>query len=571
MSVVRVEGWGVKESAEQAERFLVLIETSGNQQYIFSTNRLRENVGASELVRQACTDWVAEATERSEAEVLTTTSGRALVVATTREDALSVIRNVSERALCEAPGLRVTGSFREFLAGDSLAKAFASLSRLNDGAAAASLDVMGRFPRQPLTRPCRSLPFPAEAEVRIANSSIAVSAITNAKLEGSKMARARLHDELGLELPLAQDLGDLEELIRSSADIGWMAVVHADGNGIGQSFIKLQDWVDEWMDRQPTMASPDALSPDELRSQRYLVTYQAMSEALNDASIKALRSAIQAVVDLQGVQREENGAEVSEGIAGTIPVVPLVYGGDDVTVALDARVALVFTETLLKEFQSQSKAVVAVLNKYLEGVSDLPREFTMGAGIALTKPHHPFSSAYQLAEELAESAKSAAKAAPMKSGVVPGSLDFHLHSDSSVLPLDVIRSLRVSRDQRLWGGPYVIIDDPAEASSMRSLDAFKEAISRFPQPGGRERDGGNSTRTGVHRVRESLYVGFDHATRINEELPVPLETELLGTGASEGGAVLGSTLLIDLVDVGDLWVEQRVGATNEDPVLGGGA
>ncbi len=51
-------------------RYWVLVETGGNQAYIFGANRLRHVVGASDLIRELGTVWVRDAAQRCGAEVV---------------------------------------------------------------------------------------------------------------------------------------------------------------------------------------------------------------------------------------------------------------------------------------------------------------------------------------------------------------------------------------------------------------------------------------------------------------------------------------------------------------------
>ena len=89
-------------------QYLVLLETGGNQRYIFATNKLRENVGASELTLQSCAEWTRKALRPGITEVLFT-SGKAYAQADSEARAKEFIREVTRRALKDAPGLDLSG------------------------------------------------------------------------------------------------------------------------------------------------------------------------------------------------------------------------------------------------------------------------------------------------------------------------------------------------------------------------------------------------------------------------------------------------------------------------------
>jgi hypothetical protein len=108
------------------QKYLVLVETSGNQAYVFATNKLRDVLGASqriwqagyefvrggsEIIRQAGTDYVVDALEclTSKGRIVVATSGKALLLFDKKEDATAFVTAWSKKLLLEAPGLDGTG------------------------------------------------------------------------------------------------------------------------------------------------------------------------------------------------------------------------------------------------------------------------------------------------------------------------------------------------------------------------------------------------------------------------------------------------------------------------------
>ena len=110
---------------------LTVLDTPGIQRYIFGSNRLRENIGASELVRRASSTWPLEILHQGgdsnihdplkcdfdddqhiedhhlTAEVIYVGGGNTVILFRERERAVQFSTTLSRKLLEEAPGLEL--------------------------------------------------------------------------------------------------------------------------------------------------------------------------------------------------------------------------------------------------------------------------------------------------------------------------------------------------------------------------------------------------------------------------------------------------------------------------------
>lgn len=174
--------------------------------------------------------------------------------------------------------------------------------------------------------------------------------------------------------------------------VPYIAVIHADANGLGQMLIRLIDRADQ-LDSKGHV--------DAARSYRQLLP--DISTAIASSMERSVQSAIAAVLI----------PEATRAGTGTLAARPLVLAGDDVTIIVRADLALSFTRHLLEQFESISADLLGKLAKkpeYSGYAADLPTGLTACAGLQFVKSSYPFSQALHLSEDLCARAKSAAKA-----------------------------------------------------------------------------------------------------------------------------------------------------------------
>ena len=401
---------------------LTLLDTVGIQDYIFGSNVLRENIGASELVQRATRPWPFEevralggtnvrpdralngdpddlnADLRIEddglnAEVIYAGGGNCAVLFANRDAATDYVTRLSCRVVTEAPELDLV-AVHVLVDWDADALAY----KLKDALAQLAIKKRDRRVSTPLlgmatTVACRSTGLPAvgtDPDLRPLSAGIL------AKLEVVEDANKRLadclphFDEAGLKVPY-----DFDNFGREADEISYIAVVHADGNNMGGKIEALRS-------RFPR--------PDDNR--QYIQAMRDFSRAVEDGSKQALSEISDLLVrhrspDGQTITGKtwDNGKPVEVGELRLVedrerrhryaPFRPVVFGGDDLTFVTDGRLGLALAAAYLNAFEA---AMNAQSNK---DVHDLQA----CAGVAVVKVHYPFARAYVLADDLCRNAK----------------------------------------------------------------------------------------------------------------------------------------------------------------------
>lgn len=426
----------------------MLIETHGKQAYLFATGRRREAVGASYLVH-AVTDWARDALGPSgtiaggeAVEIVVATSGTVLAFVTDRARAVLAVRTTTRRVLTDAPGLGASGVVGEPFEWDSggapaaVAALFAEMAQVRSRTPGPNT----RFPMLPITLPCPTSGLPVAGLVKVAGKDEPRSATAAAKLKVvDPTALTRLAEISGIDL---RQLRTATRLLADSAPDddavpARIALVHADGNGLGGLVSRLDEHLGVQGSRTPDTD--------------YARGYREFSEALDGAAQLAFQIAV-------------------EDIGGSPLVLPLVVGGDDLTFLADARIAPALTAAYLRRFVDLASGDVRIAGPVAaaSGVGD-PR-LGAAAGMVITSAHFPFSSAYSLVDELVVEEAKRAKTALRDTGdrPVPAvSLAFHVQLDSiSTSNDDRIDRLR-SADALLTAGPFaeIVGDHPRELSA----------------------------------------------------------------------------------------------------------
>lgn len=521
---------------------LVMLQTNSNQAYIYSSPRLREQIGASFQIT-LLSQWVEEEAKKL-LEVagkgslpgsfwVSKSSGKVIVRLTGNDGepkalARSLIRAVTRRAFEEAPGLDVTGVFTppDDEAGthngmtDDEAVTQDSLDALDREFNAYSLNrppAAARFPQLPFLERAKDSALPAVVPLSDQDSNAIIEYAKRLKITppdpkaGSKTKagiwaqtdRDQKTDEGGITLyslpsrvkrawarsarckqiqqvalywtsggtALPADPDDLERLFQdgesddfgsrnteSSAPLSTIGVIHIDGNGVGTVTRNLHSAFRAVMEGGGEAPEHDKKQDERTVQLRHqLELYRKPNPVTSSEAhsfqwfIMEINYRLDAVVNLAIAKSWKKVAELAND--STVPVVPILVGGDDVTVYAAGDYAIPFAEAYVRHYEELTDAdpylrqLAAVVNE--KGSNTGPGPLTASAGIAIVGRNFPFHIAYDLAEKLVSRGKKLGK---KKGEVQCSTLDFHILRDTTVLDPDDTLTEYKDRTQR----PFLI-------------------------------------------------------------------------------------------------------------------
>jgi hypothetical protein len=472
------------------EHYLYGLTIHSIQGYIFQTNKLKEIAGASELVEQICTELFAEIIKKENFEELKTdpnairnAAGNIRYVFTKEDDCRRVVKNFPKQILETAPGISICQAVVK-MEGFPTTNDFELLEN--------KLTSQRNNPIRPVDlgylaiNRSRRTGLPSKCKVLDGDGKVPVDRATKLKQEQKTLRVNKLFFQDDFDETRITNV--VEKITESkNKNYSWLAVIHADGNNMGQA---LQD-----------------LNKEELAKKDYKEASKTFSSVIDKSTKAAAHYAF-----VTSMSKKE-----LEG-SGVIPFRPIIVGGDDLTVVCRADLALKFTQYYLEKFEKQTEE-----NFTSAGfTTNLKNGLSACAGIAFIKVNYPFHYAVELAEKLCAHAKKDAKNKTLNNGLTPSCLMFHKVQDSFVESyIDIVeRELTALESNcRFDFGPYYT----SEKMGTQSIKNLSESVEKFK---GKE---GNAIKSGLRQWLSELHNNRAMAEqRMNRLLSVGKQEILTG-------------------------------------------
>jgi hypothetical protein len=432
--------------------YLVWLQAKRIQPYLLGSPKLRHMIGASELVEQSCGELVKNAcTQLGSGKLLHGAAGQAWVEFSERAEGEAFLRLWPALLDAFAPGLRVFGGGIDYDRSASSEAKRDALDRLREQLRAAVNAPTTPAPElSPLVERAPSTGGGAVRVSKRGNDSRAPLLDLETSRKEDVFASKAPDLRLGADLTTPERFSwprDFSDIAGDSEDL---AVIHADGNGLGGLLRQLND---------------------ESRGADPLDTLIAFSKAVSKASLGAARTAVEQVL------------YPAVGRRGDIPARPLVLGGDDLTFVVRSDLSAPFVEAYLLAFEDQSRAA------FEEVASGEGHFLTACAGIALVRANFPFLQAYELAETTCGWVKDRARGVCADDDPVPSALAFHRSTVSLVGSYEELleTELRGAPDAGAEGllltrGPYSVGGRVrCSLPSTTDLASLGKALKRLPR------------------------------------------------------------------------------------------
>jgi hypothetical protein len=451
---------------------LTFIDTTGIQGYVFSSNRLRENIGASYLVSAATGEWVEETLEQlgilkdrqtkaiessnCNAELIYSGGGNALIIFKSEQLAIDFTKKLSRKVLLEAPGLNLLVAHQTFdwntqklyqvvkdLVTDKIER------QKHERIVSAPLLGLG------VTASCNSTLLPAidrsNNHINYEDSEEEKNYLISREAQQKLIAARKANDKLeklfqGVVDPsIYQFPYRTDNLGRSQGESSYAAVIHADGNGMGKRFQKYGD---------------------KRENRDYINEMRKLSCSIQEAGQKALIAVTKTIIN--SISEAKVIGKLGEfSLKGKyyLPFRPLVYGGDDTTFVCEGRLGLELAALYLRELEKQTVA---------DG-----KKLKACAGICVVKTHYPFARAYEISEALCREAKKFVKEKKEFEPEGFSALDWHLAASGLSGSISEIRQREYQvKSDKLYMRPVRLNKHNDE---WRTWEGFTGIIRQFKE------------------------------------------------------------------------------------------